>query len=88
MLMLHGSTGTSRNNYAEELAGALAHAGINVVVFNHFAPADERELRLMNMCENKYMDEVIDFCQKKFPDSELYLSGFSIGGNLILRYMG
>ena len=59
VVLLHGATGTSRNNYAEELAGAFAHAGIDVVFFNHFAPANCRNLRLLNMCENQPMDEVI-----------------------------
>ena len=61
VVLLHGATGTSRNNYAEEIAGAFAHAGINVVFFNHFAPADARELRLLNMCTNAPIDEVIEY---------------------------
>ena len=42
----------------------------------------------MNMCEDKYMDEVIDYALKRFENSEVYLCGFSLGGNHILRYMG
>jgi hypothetical protein len=35
--------------------------GYNVVVFNHFAPHDEKDLRLIDMTKNRHMDEVIEF---------------------------
>ena len=42
----------------------------------------------MNMCEDKYLDEVIEYVDDKFKPEEIYLCGFSLGGNHILRYMG
>lgn len=63
MIMLHGVAGDSSDNYMQELTGACASSGINVVVFNHYAPPGEQDLRLMNMCTNKYLDEVIQFSE-------------------------
>jgi predicted alpha/beta-fold hydrolase len=57
--MLHGITGSSRDKYMIEMAGACKENGINCICFNHYAPPDEKGLRLMNMCEDKYLDEVI-----------------------------
>ena len=92
MILLHGVAGSSRSDYMEELSGACADAGINVVVFHHHGPPNESNCRLMNMCYNDYMDEVIAYAQKKFNNNdipcEIYLAGFSLGGNHILRYTG
>ncbi len=63
-----------------------------MVVFNHFAPNDEKELRLMDMNEKKHLDEVIRYVKSKFDkegeECEIYLVGFSLGGNHSLRYAG
>ena len=52
VILLPGAAGCSASNYMQELSGACADAGINVVVFNHYAPAGETNCRVMNMCHN------------------------------------
>ena len=46
----------------------------------------------MDMAENKHMDEVIEYASQRFGTKEkpcdIYLSGFSLGGNHVLRYSG
>ena len=63
-----------------------------MVVFTHFAPKGETDLRLLDMTKNQYMDEVIDFTKSRFDrngqECDIYLVGFSLGGNHALRYMG
>ena len=60
---LHGVTGTSRDGYLLDLAFESSHRGYNMVAFNHFAPAGCKNLRLMDLCENKHVDEVIQFAK-------------------------
>ena len=63
-----------------------------MVVFNQYAPEGENEMRLMDMSHNKYFDEVIKFVKQKFDkdgeECEIYVVGFSLGGNHSLRYAG
>lgn len=71
-----------------EMAGACKENGMSTISFNHYAPAGEKNLRLINMCEDKYLDEVIQYADERFNPEEIYLCGFSLGGNHILRYLG
>jgi predicted alpha/beta-fold hydrolase len=62
-----------------------------MVVFNHWGVQGEKDLRLMDMNNNKYLDEVIEFVKSNFDREEpceIYLVGFSLGGNHSLRYIG
>lgn len=63
-----------------------------MVAFNHYAPAGCKNLRLMDMCENKHLDEVITYVKQRFDkegkECEIYLVGFSLGGSHLLRYVG
>ena len=89
---LHGVTGTSRDGYLLDLAFEGSNRGYNMVAFNHFAPPGSKNLRLMDLCENKHVDEVIQFAKQRFDkeskECEIYLVGFSLGGNHLLRYVG
>lgn len=88
LILLHGVTGSSRDKYMMDTAGDAHKNGMNVVCFNHYAPEGEKDLRLMNMCKNDFLDEVISYTKNRFEDNEIYLCGYSLGGNHILRYMG
>jgi hypothetical protein len=43
----------------EDLSGLCALNGFNCVLFNHYAPRGEKEVRMMDLSKNKYIDEVI-----------------------------
>ncbi len=88
LILLHGVTGSTKDTYMVDTTGEAINNGINVIGMNHYAPKGEEDMRCMNMCENKYLDEVISYALERFPKSEVYLCGFSLGGNHILRYMG
>ena len=61
VIMLHGITGSSWDKYMVEMTGAFKENGFNCICFNHYAPENEKDLRLMNMCNDKYLDEVIEY---------------------------
>ena len=68
----------------------ISDLGYNIVFFNHLAPPGETNCRLMDFSKTEYLDEVIEYADKRFGDaeSEIILIGFSLGGNHILRYLG
>lgn len=92
IIALHGVTGSSKDSYLTELTDFVVEKGYNMVIFNHFAPEGEKDLKLMDMNENRHMDEVIRFVKSKFDkgdeECEIYIVGFSLGGNHTLRYIG
>ena len=59
VIMLHGVTGSSKDNYMLDMAGASIENDISVVAYNHYAPRNEKDLRLMDMSLDKHLDEVI-----------------------------
>lgn len=92
VILLHGVTGSCEDPFMQDLSGACAENGCNVIVFNHFAPNGEKDCRLMDMAHNKHMDEVVLYARQRFGSEEkpcdIILAGFSLGGNHILRYLG
>ena len=92
MICLHGVSGSSNDPYMHDIAGSCAENGIHSVLFNHYAPKGQNDLRLMDLSQNEHLDEVIEYTHNRFKkegrDCDIYLSGFSLGGNHVLRYMG
>lgn len=92
IICLHGITGSSDDRYIQEVRAHGNDRGYNLVVLNHYAPPGEQGLRLMDMTKNQYINEVIEYTKKRFDqegkECDLYLIGFSLGGNHVLRYVG
>jgi len=91
MIILHGVTGHAHENYMEDMAYRASSDGYNVVVFNHFAPHGENDMKMIDFGDNSYFDKVIEFAKKQYQGAyppEIYLVGFSLGGNFALRFIG
>ena len=92
VICLHGVSGCSSDAYMKEMSGMGREKGYNVICFNHYAPANTKDYRMMDMSHNCYIDEIIQYAKQRFDtkenESEIYLVGFSLGGNHSLRYMG
>ena len=61
IILLHGVTGNSTDEYIKEIAGHGTNKGFNVIAVGHYAPANELNLRLMDFNKQKYLDEVIEY---------------------------
>ena len=68
-----------------------------MIAFNHFAPHGEKDLKLIDFMDNTNLDRVIEYARANYSTKktdgsvipcEVYLVGFSLGGNFILKYMG
>lgn len=72
-----------------DIATECSLDGMNVVMFNHFAVPYEQGIRFMDMALNKYLDEAIEYTYNRYQGNvDIYLAGYSMGGNYILAYLG
>lgn len=92
VVLLHGIAGESDDAYMKEMTGYCIRNGYNVVRFNHYSAKNEKDLRLMDFTKQKYMNEVIQYAVSRFQTTtkqcNVYLIGYSLGGNHILLYQG
>lgn len=89
-LMLHGLEGSAHSAYAAELARALAPWGIRSVGLNFRSCGGPMNLtaRFYHSGETLDLAQVVDHLHNRFPDAPLLMIGFSLGGNVLLKYLG
>ena len=97
VLLLHGLEGSSQSVYVQGLARALAQAGMRVTVLNFRScardPANGRLLttrrsRLYHSGETKDLAFLAETLARREPRTPLYAVGFSLGGNVLLKWLG
>ncbi len=89
-VLTHGLEGHSRGNYCQGMAGSLTHAGWNVLAWNFRSCSGEanRELQSYHSGATEELQIVLDHVFKETGYREIALIGFSLGGNLMLKYLG
>lgn len=94
VIILHGVTGSTMDYYVLLMVDKLVKNGFNVVALNHVGVKGLHDVRLMNFCKQKYLDEVIRYSTERFSkevdgsNCDVFLFGYSLGGNHCLRYQG
>lgn len=89
-ILVHGLTGSSHSNYMIRVSRILNRLGVGVLRINlrgcgigfghaHFPYHSGR---------SEDIREVLNFLSQKYPMSKLYLIGFSLGGNIVLKLGG
>ncbi len=88
-LLCHGLEGNSRRNYMLGMCDALRAAGWSCVLMNFRSCSGEpnRRVRSYHAGATDDLRAVIDHIELDQPP-EIALVGFSMGGNLILKYLG
>ena len=86
-VLIHGWEGSARSMYMVSVAARLARAGFRVVRLNLRDHGESHHLNreLFHSCR---LDEVLDAIgaiQRRHSGEQLYLGGFSLGGNFALR---
>lgn len=86
----HGLEGDSRNTYVQGMAAALQRNGWDVVAWNFRGCSGEpnRLLRSYHSGATEDLHAVIDHALATGRYHRLALIGFSLGGNLTLKYLG
>jgi len=89
-LLLHGLEGSSRGKYIIGMANVLEQAGWNVAAFNMRGCSGEPNRLSSTYHSGKSEDlrEVVSLLKTRFPESRFALIGFSLGGNVLLKYLG
>ncbi|MGY6274102.1 hydrolase [Methylomonas sp. MgM2] len=90
VILLHGLTGSSRSSYILGLQYALNQYGFSSVAINFRGCSGESNLRAR--CYHSGETEDVAFVYKivrqRYPKSALAAAGFSLGGNVLLKWLG
>jgi len=88
VLALHGLEGSSQAPYVKSFAKALAGEGWDFVAMNMRGCGGEmnRALRFYHSGESGDLREVVEYLGSRYE--RIFLLGFSLGGNVVLKYLG
>lgn len=90
VILLHGMGGCSESAYMRRIARKLHGAGFGVFMVNHRGSGPGMGLadRLWNGGSSGDLAEIVEFAAATHKSSPLLLAGFSLSGNILLKYLG
>jgi predicted alpha/beta-fold hydrolase len=97
VVVLHGLEGSAHAVYVQGLARGLASAGMSVSVLNFRScaldPATRklvppRRPRLYHSGDTRDLDLLVETLARRAPRAPLLAVGFSLGGNVLLKWLG
>jgi hypothetical protein len=90
VLVLHGLEGHTRKGYMVQTYLALADRGMRAVGLNFRGCSGEvnRKPRFYHSGETEDVGFVFGLLRERFPTRPLMAIGFSLGGNILLKYLG
>jgi uncharacterized protein len=90
VLLLHGLEGTVRSHYAQALLNEAARRGwgADLLIFRSCGSEPNRTRRFYHSGETSDVGFVLDKILEEFPASPLALAGVSLGGNVLLKFLG
>jgi len=89
-IAIHGLEGSSDSNYIKTITQTLNQNKIDVVAFNMRSCSGEPNRLLSSYHSGKTEDlfEIIQFLEQHYHYTDIYIIGYSLGGNLALKFMG
>ncbi len=89
VLVLHGLEGNSQRRYVRCAVAALHHRGFGVAALNFRSCSGEpnRRARAYHSGETEDLGFVVSEVLRRWPDAPLGAVGFSLGGNVLLKYL-
>jgi hypothetical protein len=90
LVILHGLEGTVRSHYAVGLMEEAHHRGwaADLLIFRSCGDEPNRALRSYHSGETTDLDSVVRRLIAEEPDRPLLLAGVSLGGNVLLKWLG
>ncbi|MBL4745479.1 MAG: alpha/beta fold hydrolase [Flavobacteriaceae bacterium] len=90
VIILHGLEGSSQSAYIKDVVHYLASQKIAVAALNFRSCGGEDNLKLQSYHSGKTDDlaTTIRYISDHFDYSNISLLGFSMGGNIVLKYVG
>lgn len=88
VVISHGLEGNSKRSYVLGMTRAFFQAGYDVLAWNYRGCSGEinRQLRFYHSGATDDLHTVVSHAAQQYPD--VFLVGFSLGGNLTLKYLG
>lgn len=90
VILLHGLAGSSQSGYIQGLQHSLPAAGFASVALNFRGCSGE--MNRLARCYHSGETEDIDFLyrtlRRRFPKRAMAATGFSLGGNVLLKWLG
>jgi uncharacterized protein len=89
-ILSHGLEANAKTDYVQGMAAALIRRGWDVLAWNFRGCSSEpnRLLRMYHSGETEDLHTVISYALANHPAQSISLIGFSLGGNLTLKYLG
>ena len=89
VMIIHGLTGGSDASYIQHMIKSCEAKNINSVVFQSRGINQTKLLnpKLQHPQELEDYERALDQIKKDYPSNEVYLIGFSMGGNYLLRFL-
>jgi len=90
VLILHGLEGSITSPYAQGMLSAVEHHGWRGVLMNFRGCSGERNRlpRLYHAGETHDLEILIQALRQRHPDTPITAIGFSLGGNVLLKWLG
>ncbi len=90
VLIVHGLGGSSTKKYVKGMANMLNQSGLDVVAINLRSCSGEPNLlpRFYHGADIKDIETVITHARTKMGYEKISLIGFSMGGGIVLNYLG
>lgn len=90
VVLLHGLEGTVRSHYAQGLLAEMARRGwsADLVIFRSCGDELNRARRFYHSGETSDLALALDHVTGEYPDAPLAIVGVSLGGNVLLKYLG
>lgn len=90
IIAIHGLEGSSNSSYIQSLTHYFNLKKIDVVALNLRGCSGELNSKLPSYHSGKTEDlhETITYIIKNYKYKNMYLVGYSLGGNIVLKYMG
>jgi predicted alpha/beta-fold hydrolase len=90
LVLLHGLEGTIRSNYIQGTLALAQRRGwaADVLIFRGCGTRMNRQRRIYHSGETADLQLVVDRVVSENPDQSVMLAGFSLGGNVLLKWLG
>lgn len=86
-VLIHGWEGSTRSMYMTSVGARLAREGFRVVRLNlrDHGASHHLNREIFHSCRLQEVLDAVQAIHRRHPDEQLYLGGFSLGGNFALR---
>jgi len=90
ILILHGLEGSSDSNYASGILRSFSQRGWTAVLMHFRGCSGEanRLARRYHAGETDDLTHILELLRQRYPDRPVFAVGYSLGGNVLLKWLG